>query len=130
VRCSERSDKIGAGSAFIARVVKDGGSGKEAILIAWGGVYCTTETEVAAKSDVIIMVSDTPDGENVLFAADDRGAKGLSKGTIVVDVSSIAAGSDQDFAKCTNALGCDYLDAPRSGGTPACGAAVIHGAEN
>jgi 3-hydroxyisobutyrate dehydrogenase-like beta-hydroxyacid dehydrogenase len=71
---------------------------------------------VAEQADIIfIMVPDTPDVETVLFATDGVAA-GLSKGKIVVDMSSISPVATKDFAKRINALGCDYLDAPVSGG--------------
>ncbi|MFM0521393.1 MULTISPECIES: 2-hydroxy-3-oxopropionate reductase [Caballeronia] len=71
---------------------------------------------VAQESEVVItMVPDTPDVANVLFA-DDGVAKGLTKGKLVIDMSSIAPLETQEFAKKINALGCDYLDAPVSGG--------------
>jgi 2-hydroxy-3-oxopropionate reductase len=73
-------------------------------------------TAVALTSDIIItMVPDTPDVAAVLFA-DDGVAKGLTKGKLVIDMSSISPLDTQDFAKKINALGCDYLDAPVSGG--------------
>jgi 2-hydroxy-3-oxopropionate reductase len=47
----------------------------------------------------------------------DKGvASGLSKGKVIVDMSSISPISTKEFAKKINALGCDYLDAPVSGG--------------
>ncbi|AJX15633.1 MULTISPECIES: 2-hydroxy-3-oxopropionate reductase [Burkholderia] len=73
-------------------------------------------TEVAKHADIIIsMVPDTPDVRNVLFA-DDGVAKGLTAGKLVIDMSSISPLDTQAFAKDINALGCDYLDAPVSGG--------------
>ncbi|MDE1184435.1 2-hydroxy-3-oxopropionate reductase [Paraburkholderia sp.] len=73
-------------------------------------------TAVARASDiVIVMVPDTPDVANVLFA-DDGVAAGLSAGKLVIDMSSISPLDTQAFAKKINALGCDYLDAPVSGG--------------
>jgi 2-hydroxy-3-oxopropionate reductase len=73
-------------------------------------------TAVAQAADiVVVMVPDTPDVANVLFA-DDGVAKGLSKGKLVIDMSSIAPLETQAFAKRINELGCDYLDAPVSGG--------------
>jgi len=71
---------------------------------------------VAEKSEVvIIMVPDTPDVEAVLFGAGGV-AEGLKKGTLVIDMSSISPIATKDFAKKINALGCDYVDAPVSGG--------------
>ncbi|VXB94141.1 tartronate semialdehyde reductase, NADH-dependent [Burkholderia sp. 8Y] len=73
-------------------------------------------TAVAQASEIVItMVPDTPDVANVLFA-DDGVANGLSQGKLVIDMSSINPLDTQDFAKQINALGCDYLDAPVSGG--------------
>jgi 2-hydroxy-3-oxopropionate reductase len=73
-------------------------------------------TAVAGASEIIIlMVPDTPDVANVLFA-DDGVAKGLTKGKLVIDMSSISPLETQAFAKRINELGCDYLDAPVSGG--------------
>ena len=71
---------------------------------------------VAAKSEVvIIMVPDTPDVESVLFGAGGV-ADGLKPGTLVIDMSSISPIATKEFAKKVNALGCDYVDAPVSGG--------------
>ncbi|HZS81762.1 MAG TPA: 2-hydroxy-3-oxopropionate reductase [Stellaceae bacterium] len=77
---------------------------------------CRTIKEVAEKSEVIIlMVPDTPDVEAVLFGPDGVAA-GLSKGKTVIDMSSISPIATKAFAKKINELGCDYLDAPVSGG--------------
>jgi 2-hydroxy-3-oxopropionate reductase len=85
-------------------------------LVSGGGVACKSGKEVAEKSDVvIIMVPDTPHVEAVLFAQDGVAA-GLSKGQIVVDMSSISPLATKEFAKKVEALGADYLDAPVSGG--------------
>jgi len=79
-------------------------------------VLCAAPAEVATKADIIItMVPDTPDVEKVLFGENGI-ASGLSKGKIVVDMSSISPISTKDFAKRINDLDCEYLDAPVSGG--------------
>ena len=46
----------------------------------------------------------------------DGVAAGLSAGKTVVDMSSISPIATKDFAQKINELGCDYLDAPVSGG--------------
>ena len=61
------------------------------------------------------MVPDTPHVEAALFS-EGGVAEGLSKGKIVVDMSSISPLATKEFAKKINELGCDYLDAPVSGG--------------
>ena len=85
-------------------------------LVAAGGVACKSGKEVAEEADiVIVMVPDTPDVEAVLFG-EAASREGLSKGKIVVDMSSISPIATKEFAKKINALGADYLDAPVSGG--------------
>jgi 2-hydroxy-3-oxopropionate reductase len=85
-------------------------------LVTAGGTACANGKEVAQKADVVItMVPDTPHVEAALFA-DNGVAQGLSKGKTVVDMSSISPIATKEFAKKINALGCDYLDAPVSGG--------------
>ena len=55
-----------------------------------GGKACASAKEVALQSDIIItMVPDTPDVEQVLFGPDGVAA-GLTRGKVVVDMSSIS----------------------------------------
>lgn len=71
---------------------------------------------VAAASEIVIlMVQDTPHVEAALFDADGV-AEGLSPGKLVIDMSSISPLATKGFAARINELGCDYLDAPVSGG--------------
>src|SRR5881409_3738419 len=81
-----------------------------------GATQCTSNRGVAERSDIVfVMVPDTPDVQQVLFA-EDGVAMGLSPGKIVVDMSSISPIDTKVFAKKVNDQGCDYLDAPVSGG--------------
>ncbi len=85
-------------------------------IAASGAKVCANGREVAQASDiVIVMVPDTPDVGAVLFD-DDGVAAGLSKGKVVVDMSSISPVETKEYAKKIEALGCDYIDAPVSGG--------------
>jgi 2-hydroxy-3-oxopropionate reductase len=71
---------------------------------------------VSEEADVIILiVPDTPQVEQVLFA-DDGIAAGLSDGKLVIDMSSISPIDTKAFAEKIQAKGCDYVDAPVSGG--------------
>ncbi len=98
------------------RVFLHSHGGVQQALTDAGGIACANGKEVAQKADVIItMVPDTPHVEDVLFS-DNGVAQGLSKGKIVVDMSSISPIETKEFAKRINALGCEYLDAPVSGG--------------
>ena len=81
-----------------------------------GVTRCDSAKAVAQTADIIFtMVPDTPDVEAVLFG-ENGVASGLSKGKTVVDMSSISPIETKQFAAKINALGCDYLDAPVSGG--------------
>lgn len=77
---------------------------------------CLNPQGVAERSDVIItMLPDTSDVGEVLFGANGV-AKGLSPGKLIVDMSSISPTSTKQFAQEIQTLGCEYLDAPVSGG--------------
>ncbi len=85
-------------------------------LLDGGAHACANPREVAERSEVIfLMVPDTPQVEEVLFASDGVAA-GLDAGKVVVDMSSISPLATKDFAKRINERGCAYLDAPVSGG--------------
>ena len=87
-----------------------------AAIASSSATQCTSARAVAERADIVItMVPDTPDVEAVLFG--EAGiAAGLSPGKVVVDMSSISPIATKAFALKINALGCDYLDAPVSGG--------------
>ena len=78
-------------------------------------VVANASAVAAAAEVVILMVPDTPDVETALFGAGGV-AEGLKAGSLVIDMSSISPIATKDFAKRINALGCDYVDAPVSGG--------------
>ena len=77
---------------------------------------CTSARAVAERADLVItMVPDTPDVAAALFGKDGI-AEGLKPGKTVIDMSSISPVETKEFARKIEALGCDYLDAPVSGG--------------
>ncbi|HVY18269.1 MAG TPA: 2-hydroxy-3-oxopropionate reductase [Rhodopila sp.] len=77
---------------------------------------CPTAKAVAEHSEVlIIMVPDTPDVGAVLFGPAGA-AEGLKKGSLVIDMSSISPIETREYAARVAEKGCDYLDAPVSGG--------------
>jgi len=81
-----------------------------------GATVCDSLKDIAARSEIVVlMVPDTPDVKSALF--DPGGiAEGLSPGKTVVDMSSISPIETKLFAAEINKKGCDYLDAPVSGG--------------
>ncbi len=81
-----------------------------------GATACANAREVAQQADIVfLMLPDTPDVQKVLFG-ENGVASGLTAGKTVVDMSSISPIETKAFALQINALGCDYLDAPVSGG--------------
>jgi 2-hydroxy-3-oxopropionate reductase len=111
------------GSPMAGQLIKGGHrvhlhsrSGVPQPLIDAGGISCASPKDVAQKSEIVItMVPDTPHVEAVLFG-ENGVAQGLRKGKTVVDMSSISPLATKEFAQKIAALGCDYLDAPVSGG--------------
>ena len=85
-------------------------------LLDGGASECASAKEVTEKSDIVItMVPDTPDVEAVLFGGNGV-ADGLSAGKTLIDMSSISPIKTKEFAAKIKDLGCDYVDAPVSGG--------------
>jgi 2-hydroxy-3-oxopropionate reductase len=82
---------------------------------AAASVVANAAAVAAASEVVILMVPDTPDVETALFGAGGV-AEGLKAGTLVIDMSSISPIATKDFAARIIAKGCDYVDAPVSGG--------------
>lgn len=81
-----------------------------------GATLCTTNKGVAERADVIfLMVPDTPHVEAALFGKDGVVA-GLTPGKMVVDMSSISPIATKEFAAKVRTKGCEYMDAPVSGG--------------
>lgn len=81
---------------------------------------CAANADVARAAEVIILMRpDTPDVDKVLFGKEGvaEGLKsGGGEGKVVIDMSSISPMETKRFALAINELGCDYLDAPVSGG--------------
>jgi len=84
-------------------------------LVDAGASAFASPGETAALADVVfVMVSDTPDVEQVIF-----GPKGIIEGarpgTVVVDMSTISPVATRDMAKRLAEKGIEMLDAPVSG---------------
>ncbi len=71
---------------------------------------------VAARSEIVItMLPDTPAVERVLLGPDGVLA-GIHGGSLIIDMSSISPEATRRFAHRAFEAGCEYLDAPVSGG--------------
>jgi 2-hydroxy-3-oxopropionate reductase len=100
-------------------------SGVPRALTDAGGHACGSGREVAQAAEVVFtMVPDTSDVEKVLFAPGGV-AEGLSAGKAVVDMSSVSPIETRRFAERINQLGCEYVDAPVSGGDVGARAATL-----
>ena len=95
------------------------------ILVRNGARPCGSAGEVAGNADIIItMLPDTSDVETVLFG-EGGVAQSLVPGKIVVDMSSISPIATKEIALRIAKHGCDYLDAPVSGGEVGAKAATL-----
>ena len=81
-----------------------------------GATACASPSEAAALADIVfVMVSDTPDVEQVIFGPKGI-VEGARPGTVVVDMSTISPVATRDMAKRLADKGIEMLDAPVSGG--------------
>jgi 2-hydroxy-3-oxopropionate reductase len=85
-------------------------------LLDGGAVACASAREAVTGAEVVIlMLPDTPDVEQALFGPAGI-AEALAQGTCVIDMSSIDPIATRGFASRLAERGCDYVDAPVSGG--------------
>lgn len=81
-------------------------------------VAAASPRDVAAKSDVIItMLPNSPQVREVVLG-ENGVIKGAAKGSIVVDMSSIAPLASREIAAALAEKGVRMMDAPVSGGEP------------
>jgi 2-hydroxy-3-oxopropionate reductase len=81
-----------------------------------GATACNSPKDAAAAADItVLMVSDTPDVEQVIFG-DNGAAAGARAGSVIVDMSTISPVATRRFAAELANKGVEMLDAPVSGG--------------
>ena len=91
------------------------GSNMEAV-VTDGAKGASSSKEVAAASDIVItMLPDSADSERVILGADGV-LEGSKRGTVIIDMSSIAPLVSQRIAAACAEQGVEMLDAPVSGG--------------
>ena len=92
---------------------------KESALEGFAGsqvAICDSPKDAARGADVtIVMVSDTPDVEQVVLA-DNGVIHGAEETSVVIDMSTISADNTQDIARQLATKNIYMLDAPVSGG--------------
>lgn len=83
-----------------------------------GAQICATPKEAMAQSDfAIVIVSDTPDVEQVIFG-DDGLASGAREDAVIIDMSTCDPQATRAFAAKLAERNIRMLDAPVSGGEP------------
>ena len=83
-----------------------------------GGKSASSAKDVAQQAPVVItMVPDSADSEAAILGPGGV-LEGASRGSVVIDMSSIAPGTSQKIAARCQEAGVDFLDAPVSGGEP------------
>jgi 2-hydroxy-3-oxopropionate reductase len=86
------------------------------MLVEAGAQACHTVADVAAHAEIIfIMVSDTPDVENIVLGESGL-VQRLRPGQAIVDMSTISPASTRRLAQELETRGVEMLDAPVSGG--------------
>ena len=81
-----------------------------------GATPAASAQDVATNAEIIVtMLPNTHDVETVLFSENSI-CQGLTAGKLLIDMSSVSPEATVEFAARINALGCEYLDAPVSGG--------------
>ncbi len=83
-----------------------------------GAKPASSSKEVAGSAPLVVtMVPDSADSEAAILGPNGV-LEGISRGSTIIDMSSIAPGSSQKIAAACEAAGVDFLDAPVSGGEP------------
>ena len=83
-----------------------------------GASPVSSSSEVARKCPVVItMVPDSADSEAAILGPNGV-LEGASKGSTIIDMSSIAPAMSQKIGAACDAQGVGFLDAPVSGGEP------------
>jgi 3-hydroxyisobutyrate dehydrogenase-like beta-hydroxyacid dehydrogenase len=116
---------VGAlGSAIAARLATEGvavvahdlEADRVAALASSGVVIASSPAELAARSDLVLVVlPDTPEIE-AAFAGETGLETGLSDGVALLIVSTVKPATVQDLARRLAPRGVDVLDTPVSGG--------------
>jgi 2-hydroxy-3-oxopropionate reductase len=90
-----------------------------------GATVCSTVRELAAQSDVIItMLPDSPEVESTVLGEEGILA-GVKKGSLYIDMSTIAPSVSIQLHKRLSEKGVEALDAPVSGGQAGAEAATL-----
>nr|WP_291498862.1 NAD(P)-dependent oxidoreductase [Desulfocurvus sp.] len=88
---------------------------KAAILAELGARVAATPRELAEASDVVVAMLSGPEAVYAVLAGEDGAARGLDRGKIFVNMSTISPAYAREIAGGLKPLGVQYVDAPVSG---------------
>ena len=87
-------------------------------LVQSGAKAASSPKEVSAQCErIITMVPNSPQVKEVVFGANGV-LEGVKKGSVLVDMSSIAPLASKEINAALEAVGVEMIDAPVSGGEP------------
>lgn len=85
-------------------------------LLAAGIHVCATPAEVAAAAEILITMLPATEHVREVLLGSHGVIPAIDHGKIIIDMSSIDPAATRAFASQANQAGCEYLDAPVSGG--------------
>jgi len=88
-------------------------------LIDMGAFSAATPKELAACSDVVITMLPNYDAVQSVLDGKNGVLSGARKGTVIIDMSTVAPNQTRKMASLAKEKGVSYLDAPVSGGVSA-----------
>jgi 3-hydroxyisobutyrate dehydrogenase-like beta-hydroxyacid dehydrogenase len=83
-----------------------------------GAATARSAKELAAKSDIIVLSLPSPDAVRAAMLGERGVLKGMRRGAVIIDASTIDPESCLAMSKAAASRGADYLDTPISGGEP------------
>jgi 3-hydroxyisobutyrate dehydrogenase len=89
---------------------------KAQALIDKGAIWADSPKAVAQASDVVFTIVGFPNDVREVYLGDDGVLAGLSKGNIVVDMTTTEPSLAREIAACAKGKGAHAVDAPVSGG--------------
>lgn len=88
---------------------------RSAALQAMSATLCTTPRELAARSDMVVIMVTGPDDLLAVLDGPDGVTAGLSAGKVVINMSTVSDNATEQAAERVQAAGAEYVDAPVSG---------------
>lgn len=126
---------LGAMGAPMATNIRNGGyplavfnrtASRATPLQAGGATLCATPREVAAQSEMVVIMVTGPDDLLAVLEGPDGVVAGLDRGKVVINMSTVSDHATEQAAAMLQAAGAAYVDAPVSGSVkPAVDATLV-----